>query len=140
MLLAVQPATIGIISSLFGFEVPGHQIWTPRSFYAVAQRDVGGAPDRSYLLTISDGTNTVVSVGADDAGDEPGTCSITWAHTPATSVASGAVGVSVAPLGPIVLPSGYQVLGSIVNGAPGDGWLSATAWYDYVYTTPPGRF
>lgn len=140
MLLSVQPIPIGIISTFFGVVVPGHQTWYPRSFFAIAQRGAGGAPDRSYLLTISDGTNVVATVGADDNGTEPGTCEITWAQTPAATVAAGATGVTVAPLAALVLPAGYQILGSILNPVAGDAWVSATAWFDYAYDTPPGVF
>lgn len=138
MLLSVQDIPIGIIGTIFGVEVPGQQVWYPRSFHAIAERGVGGSPNRSYLLTITDGTNTVAAIGADDAGDEPGTCEITWAMTPAANVAAGDTGVSIAPLGSFTLPAGYQIVGTILNAAPGDGWLSATAWFDFSYSTPSG--
>jgi hypothetical protein len=119
----------------FVFVVPGHQIWRPRAFRAVAARGVGGAPARAYTLTITNGTDIVAVVGAQDAGAEPGTCSVTWAPTPAAVSASGAVGVSVAPLGLLVLPAGYVVTGAIVGAAPADSWVSAVCWVDYDYAT-----
>jgi len=88
VLLTTVTGDIGIISTFFGFTVPGQQIWSPRSFIAVAQRGVGGTPDRAYTLTITDGTNTVAQVGAADNGTEPGLCTVTWCATPAATVAS----------------------------------------------------
>lgn len=140
MLLAVQPATIGIISTIFGFQVPGHQIWKPRSFRATATRGAGGAPDRSYLLTITDGTNVVAAIGADDAGTEPGSIDVTWALMPAAVSSAGAFAVSVAPLAPFSLRPGYQITGTILGAVSGDAWTDVVAWYDYSYTIPPGVF
>lgn len=140
MLLTVTAATIPAGGGQFYFTVPGHQRWTPRSVYAVASRAAGGAPDRSYLLTITNGTDVVANVGAADNGTEPGSCDVTWALCPAASVASGPVGVSVAPLAPMVLPAGYLIGGSIIAPAVGDAWVSAVCWYEYVLDTPPGIF
>lgn len=116
------------------FIVPGHQQWRPRSFHAVANKVVGGSPIRSYVLNISDGTNTVASVGAVDDGAEPGTCEVTWAPTQAAHSSSGTTGVTVAPLAEFLLPAGYEIDLIIVNPAIGDGWLSAVAWVDYSYS------
>lgn len=138
MLLTTTNAEINPGDQQFTLLVPGHQIWSPRSVYAVATRAVGGAPDRSYLLTITNGTNTVANVGAVDDGAEPGTCTVTWTLCPAAHVASGADGVTVAPLAPMTLPGGYVILGSIIAPAVGDEWTRALVWYDYVMSTPPG--
>lgn len=119
---------------LVSFVVPGHQRWRPRAFHAVAHKEVGGVPDRSYVLNISDGTNVVASVGAVDDGAEPGTCEVTWAPTQAAHSASGATGVTVAPLAEFLLPPGYQIDLLMVNTVPGDQWVSAVAWVDYSYT------
>lgn len=133
MLLAVLPAVIVPPATTFTFVVPGHEIWVPRSFRAMCTRDVGGAPLRVYNLTISDGTNTVAMVGAQDDGTEPGTCVVTWANAPGAAVASGNQGISVAPLAPFQLNAGYTITGEIIAPAANDTWTDAVAWYDYTY-------
>lgn len=133
MLLQVLPADLQQPTTFFTFIVPGHQIWTPRSFRATASRDVGGAPLRVYNLTITDGTSTVAMVGAQDDGDEPGTCVVTWANAPGAAVASGNQGISVAPLAPFQLNAGYVITGEIIAPAANDTWLDAVAWFDYTY-------
>lgn len=133
--LEVVPATIDVGGLSFTLVVPGHQIWRPRSFRALALRGAGGAPSRAYTLTITDSVNVVAAIGAQDAGDEPGTCDVTWANTPAAASHSGADGVSVAPLGAFVLPAGYIVTGAIVGAVAGDSWADALCWVDYDYAT-----
>lgn len=134
MLLSVLPAEIDQPALTFTFTVPGHQIWTPRSFRATCSKDVGGSPLRVYNLFITDGTSTVAMVGAQDAGDEPGTCTVTWANAPGAASSSGNEGVSVAPLAPFQLNAGYVITGEILAPAPNDTWLDAVAWYDFIYT------
>lgn len=133
MLLAVTPLAFPVPSVTFTFEVPGDQTWAPRSFRAIAQRAVGGT-SRGYLLTITDSTTTVVAIGADDAGDEPGTCDVTWCDVPAAKVHAADVGIVVAPLPRLELKPGYVVTGEIINPAAGDTWGEAIAWYDFAYT------
>lgn len=132
MLLQVTPLVIAAPSTLFRFTVPGHQRWTLRSVRAVCARAGGGAPGRAYTLIVTDGTNEVAVAGADDAGTDPGTCSVTWANTPAASVAAGSAGVVVAPIGALILPAGYTISGVIVGAVAGDHWTSAVAWYDFA--------
>lgn len=134
MLLSVTPADPFLLPTVFRFTVPGHQRWALRSVRANATRDVGGAPNRVYVLTITDGLTIVAQVGAADAGTEPGSCVITWADLPAASVASGNQGVTVAPLPPVMLNPGYEIIGAINNGALADAWDEAVAWYDFAYT------
>lgn len=134
MLLTTQVAELGIAATTFTIIVPGHQRWLLRSVFAVASRQPGGAPARAYLLTVTDGTNTVAQVGADDAGTEPGTGAVTWANAPAASVSSGSDGVSLAPIPALALNPGYMLVGEITNPAVGDVWVSALAWFDFAYT------
>lgn len=136
MLLTVKPALIVVPTVTFTFVVPGAQSWRLRSVRALATRAVGGTPNRAYTLQITDGTNPVAVVGAADAGTEPGTCTVTWANAPASSIASGASGISTAPLGPLGMNPGYVITGTIVSPAAGDTWTSAVAWYEFVYTGP----
>lgn len=117
------------------FLVPGHELWMPRSIFAIADRAAGGAPDRSYTLQISDGANVVAQVGAVDAGDEPGTCDVTFANAPAAAVNAGTVGITLAPLAPLRLPAGYTLTVTIVNPAVGDTWVTAVCWYDFVLSS-----
>lgn len=116
----------------FTFVVPGRQRWSLRSVRADVARDVGGAPDRSYQLQITNGTSVVVASPADDAGDEPGTASITWVNANPSNVAAGNDGVIVAPLAPTKLTGGYVIVGTILNPTAADAWIRAVAWYDYV--------
>ncbi len=140
MFLGITAADLSGPPNFFLFTVPGDQIWTPRSFYAVADRDAGGVPLRQYTLTITDGTTPVAAVGAKDAGTDPGICDVTWTNTPAASVASGATGVSVAPLGPFALRGGYQIIGEIINAVGTDHWASAVCWYDFIYLASRTQF
>lgn len=138
MLLAVTPCIFTPGDTQIHFVVPGHQTWSPRSFRGRASRDTGGSPGRSYSLVVTDGTNVVALVGADDNGTEPGFCDITWCDCPAATVANFNLGVTVAPLPAMSLPAGYTV-SLVINGAVGaDTWVDAVAWYDFVYDTPPG--
>lgn len=134
MPLQIAQAIIAPGDQFVAFLVPGHEIWTPRTIRATADRAAGGAPNRSYMLTIGDGQSIVAQVGAADAGSEPGTCDITWANMPAASSASGSLGVTVAPLGPFRLPAGYRLIATIDSPAAGDQWIDAVCWYDYVYS------
>jgi hypothetical protein len=118
----------------FAFTVPGHQIWRPRSVFARAQRVTGGTPSRAYSLNIANGDTVLAIVGADDNGAEPGFCDITWANTPAASIGVGALGVTVAPLGPLSLPAGYVITANIEFAAAGDQWVDAVCWLDYDYS------
>lgn len=138
MYLQVAVAKIVAPTLTFALVVPGDQYWVLRSVRAVATRAAGGAPNRAYTLQITNAAIVVAAIGADDAGAEPGTCGVTWANTPGGTIASGATGVSVAPLGPFALPPGYTLTGTIISPAAGDTWTSAVCWYDYAYTTPPG--
>lgn len=104
--------------------------------FARAIRAAGGTPDRAYVLTVTNGTDTVALSPADDSGDEPGTCTITWANAPSARIGAGASGYVVAPLALPALDGGYVVTGTIVNPVAGDSWDFATAWYDFVYTVP----
>lgn len=122
------------LASLFRFTVPGTQRWTLRAVRADVDRGAGGAPDRSYVLRVTNGTSTVLQIGADDAGDEPGTASICWANAAASKTAAGPDGVVVAPLAAVVVEAGYEIIGEIVGNAFTDAWVRAVVWYDFEYT------
>lgn len=132
MLLQVNTKPNTISGTTFTFVVPGHQRWKVRSVVAVASTHVGGAPNRGYSLTITNGVTTVVASGASDAGTEPATVTVSWADMPVSSITIGNVGVSV---GAVTLPwlePGYVLTGTIIGAVAGDAWTSGTAWYDYV--------
>lgn len=133
-MLDTTAAVVAPGATSFQFVVPGDKVWTIRSVIATCTRASGGAPDRAYLLEVATSTGVVAAVGAVDAGDEPGTCTITWANCPASSVASANIGVSVAPFNPPTLQPGYTITGTITSPAAGDSWDGATAWYDFAYT------
>lgn len=135
-MLTTLAAVIAPGATTFTFLVPGNQLWSIRSVYAVATRDAGGAPDRAYKLTVSAGATIVALTGAPDAGAEPGTCAVTWANAPGGSVDSDDLGFVLAPFNPPQLQPGYTIAGEITNAAGADEWASATCWYDFVYNTP----
>jgi hypothetical protein len=134
MLLTTARATITGTVTTFTITVPGQQLWRLRSVIATATRAAGGAPNRAYQLAVTNGATTLVVCPAADAGTEPGTITATWTDTNSASVASGSVGVTVGPLGLIVIPSGYKIVGTILSPAVGDTWNTATAWYEYSDT------
>lgn len=114
----------------FTLTVPGQRTWRVLSVVAVLSRAVGGTPNRALRLTITDGTNTVMSSPALDAGTEPGTLTVTWANATPTAVASAGTGVSLGPLPTITVLPGYVFSGSVTNGAVADQWTSAVVWVD----------
>lgn len=130
--VATPPDTIAGV--VFTFMVPGREEWVLRSVIAHADRQVGGVPNRAYLLEITDGTTDLAAVGAPDLGTEPGTCSITWGPLSPAATASGPGGVVVAPLPGFRLLPGYLIVGTIQNPAGGDQWASAAVWLDFDYT------
>lgn len=134
MPLQVNFTPDSVVGVTFTFVVPGHQQWALRSVRADCVRGIGGTPDRSYELQITNGTNVVVAVPAGDAGTEPGQASITWVDADPSVVAAGADGVIVAPLAPLLLPAGYTIVGTVLNPGVGDSWVGAVAWYDYTDT------
>lgn len=134
MPLQVNTAPDSLTAFTFSFVVPGSERWKMRSIIATASRDVGGAPDRAFLLSVTNESNIVAQTGATDAGDEPGIGSVTWTDAPAGAVTAGALGYVVAPLPRLLLEGGYVITGRILNPAPADTWLTAVAWYDFTYT------
>lgn len=131
-LLQVTKAVVTGTVTTWSLTVPGNHIWYPRSFIAVAATQAGGAPNRAYTLSITDGTSLVGKFGAVDAGTEPATVTITWTNSAQGDVTAGAIGVVVAPMASPILKPGYVITGTIVNPAAGDTWVSALAWYDYT--------
>lgn len=134
MPLTTLAADIDTPTTGFIFTVPGDKFWKVRSIIAVASKDAGGTPDRSFLLTVATSTGPVLAVGAADVGDEPGTCTVTWTNAPGSHSAAGAAGFSLAPFNPPTLDPGYTIVGTIEDPAPADTWLSATVWYDFALT------
>lgn len=132
MLLQVNAAPITQPQLVFTFTVPGHQTWTLISVRALAIRQTGGVPNRSYSLQAANGTQVVADSGATDAGTEPGQCDVTWCNAALAAVAAGATGTSVAPFPNLTLEAGYTLTGTIVNPAAGDTWFDAVAWFTFV--------
>jgi len=136
MVLAVASQPQQLTATGFVFQVPGSQLWAPRSVIITVARAAGGVPNRGYQLQITNGPNVVAASGAQDAGTEPGVCTITWCAASASAVAAGSVGVVVASLPTNTLEPGYLIQGVIVNPAAGDTIETAVVWYDFTYTTP----
>lgn len=128
MWVTVAPAVAA--NTPFTFVVPGHQIWNVLSVQAVLSRAAGGIPNRALQLAVTDGTHTVVTSPADDAGTEPGTLTVTWTQGQPSAVASGATGVSLGPFAVQTLPPGYKLIGTVLNGSASDQWTSAVCWWD----------
>jgi len=134
MTLDVTVADIGFPALTCSFVVPGHRQWSLRSVVAVVETFPGGQPNRSYALSVSNGTDVVAQFGAVDGGTEPATVRITWADASNTLVAAGNIATVVAPAPQLILPAGYELIVTVVNPAVGDTITSAVAWYDYVET------
>lgn len=134
MLLTVDAAPDTPDAFTFSFTVPGAQQWALRSVVATVSTDTGGQPSRGYLLQVTDGTNLVAQVGNADNGTEPATGTLTWANAPAAGSSAGALFTSVAPIPSLVLNPGYTIIGTIVNPAGADAWLTALVWYQFTYT------
>jgi hypothetical protein len=118
----------------FVFTVPAQERWKLIAICATLSRAVGGTPTRALRLAITDGTSTITSSPAADAGTEPGTLTATWTNaTPATS-SSGSTGTTLGPLPNLPLLPGYTVTGTVLNGVVADQWTTAAAWYDYTPT------
>lgn len=121
-----------LTATTFTFVVPAGEIWSLRTVVAFAARGVGGIPNRAYRLDITNGTNIVSAFGALDGGAEPGSCEITWGGVDSDNVAVGNVGVTDAPMKVDRLPTGYQIIGTILGAVAGDTWFSALVWCDFV--------
>lgn len=134
MYLTTAVPTAPVSGTSFAFTVPGQQAWRVRSIVATVTRAAGGSPNRTYTLTVTDGTTTVAVVPADDLGTEPGTETITWADAPANDVTSGALSYVVAPMSLPALYPGYKLTGTIVGAVAGDTWLTVVCWFDFIYT------
>lgn len=125
-----QPDAFDVFT--FTFVVPGNELWRPRSVVATVSTAAGGMGDRGYTLAITDGTNIVAQVPANDGGNDPATGTITWTTAPTAISSAGALFTSLAPIPTLALTSGYTLVGTIVNPTPGDTWLEALCWYDYT--------
>lgn len=131
MTLRVLRAPAVAANTAFQIVVPGQEVWTLVTVAATLSRGVGGTPNRSLLLTITDGTNTVVTSPAADAGTEPGILSATWANAQPAAVSSGGTGITLGPLPTaLTLLPGYVITGTVVSGVVTDQWTLAVAWYD----------
>ena len=135
MLTVVKAAPVAA-NVPFTFTVPGQYTWTLLAVSATLSRAVGGTPNRALQLAITDGTTTIYVSPAADAGTEPGTLTATWANATPSSIASGGTGVTLGPLGPLVLSPGYVITGTVLNGTVTDQWTRAAVWIDEL---PTGR-
>ena len=126
--VTVAPAVAA--NTAFTFTVPGHQVWDVISVQATLSRSIGGTPNRSLRLQITDGTNAVVTTPATDAGTEPGTLTVTWTQAQPSAVSSGSQGVSMGPLARCLLPPGYRIIGTVLNGVAADQWTRAVCWWN----------
>lgn len=133
--VAFQPdSTTGISTT---YVVPQGEMWSIRSVVATVTRGAGGAPNRGYRLDITNGTNTVSAFAADDAGVDPGVCTVTWADCPAGKGAVGAIGVVSAPARATALPSGYTITATITGHVAGDNIDTMVVWLDYTPSAKP---
>ena len=130
MPLTVVKAAAVAANTPFAFTVPGQQWWQLLAVSATLSRAVGGLPTRALQLTITDGTTTIYTSPAADAGTEPGTLTVTWADASPAAVSSGGTGVTLGPLGPLRLEPGYKITGTVLNGVATDQWTRAAVWVD----------
>lgn len=130
MALTTYAAAAVAANTPFTFTVPGQKTWKVLSVVGTLSRAVGGTPDRSLSLTITNGTVTILASPAADAGTEPGTLTVTWTNATPDAVHSGGTGVSLGPLPPIDCLPGYVLTGRVTNGAAADQWTRAIVWVD----------
>lgn len=130
--MALQTYTAAAVAANtpFTFTVPGQRIWRILSVVATLSRAVGGTPNRALQLAVSNGTQTILTSPADDAGTEPGTLTVTWANAQPAAVASGSTGVTLGPLPVLTIYPGYVLTGTVLNAQVGDQWTAARIWVD----------
>lgn len=134
MTLLVARAASVAANMPFTLTVPAQYTWRLLSVCATVSRAIGGAPSRSYRLTITDGTSTLLASPASDSGVEPGTGTVTWMNATPAVVASTSTTVTTGPIPvPLLLP-GYVITGTILGGVATDRWTAAAAWVDYAST------
>lgn len=114
----------------FTFTVPGQRIWRILTVAATLTRAVGGTPTRALQLAITNGTTTILTSPAADAGTEPGTLTATWANAQPAAIASGATGITLGPIPTVTVYPGYILTGTVLNAAAGDQWTRALVWVD----------
>lgn len=130
--VVIAPAVAALAP--FRFTVPGQYRWTILSVRAVCARQNGGTGTRSFVLSVSDGTTTVLTAPLLDSAPDPGDMTVTWSNSSVVSSASAASPFVMIPLPSMTLLSGYVITGAIVDPVAGDQWTQAVAWVDQVLT------
>lgn len=130
MLKTVVAANVAA-NTPFTIIVPGTEIWTVLAVAATLSRAAGGVPTRALRLAISDGTRTVLTSPAADAGTEPGTLTATWTNAQPATSSSGGTGVTLGPLPTVTLLPGYSIVGTVIGGVAADQWTTASVWVDF---------
>ncbi len=118
----------------FTFTVPGQYRWTVLSIFATLSRASGGTNTRAPVLTVTDGTKTVLGSQFLDTAADPGTLSITWCNLGNVQPATYATGFVGVPLPTYTFDPGYILTGAIANPSAGDQWLTAVVWVDQTST------
>lgn len=129
-MLTTYTAVAVAANTPFRFTVPGAKVWRILSVVGTLSRAVGGLPDRSLSLTITNGTQLILASPATDAGTEPGTLTVTWTNATPSAVSSAGTGVTLGPLPVVTCQPGYVLAGTVINGAGADQWTRAVAWVD----------
>ena len=134
--MAIQTYSLGLdgTTDTFMFTVPGAYTWRVLSVFAVAEQDNVAANIRSYVLTVTDGTNVVVAAPASDTLGGFADVNITWSNAATVNTTDRDMPWVMVPFPDYVLPPGYTLAGSFHDGDPSDVWLSATVWVDQKFT------
>lgn len=134
--MALQTYTAAAVGANvpFTITVPGQRIWRILAVSATLSRAVGGTPNRALQLAVTNGTVTILTSPAADAGTEPGTLTATWTNAQPTVASSGSTGVTLGPLPVVSVYPGYVLTGTVLNAATGDAWTAAYFWVDETGT------
>lgn len=134
--MALQTYTAAAVGANvpFTITVPGQRLWRILSVAATLSRAVGGTPNRALQLAITNGTTTIMTSPAADAGTEPGTLTATWTNAQPAAISSGATGITLGPLPVVTVYPGYIITGTVLNAAVGDQWTAARFWVDETAT------
>lgn len=116
----------------FRFTVPGAYRWSILAIRATCVRANGGTGTRAFVLTITDGTTTVLDAPLLDTAPDPGDMTVTWSNSAVVSSASADSPFVMVPIPPMVLLPGYVLTGNIVDAVAGDQWTEAVCWVDQV--------
>lgn len=134
MALKVYPAPYPQIATLTAAQiqwtVPGQYRWTLTTVFATLTRGAGGTNVRAPLLTVTDGTTTILGTQFLDTAADPGVISITFMDIGNVQAATYATGFASVPLPTYTLAPGYVITLTVPQSVAGDAWATGAAFVD----------